>query len=370
MISDFEKKRDNNYPLLRLCFALAVLFGHSFPITGNGSDPISSMLLPYTWIGSIAVDGFFAISGFLVTASYLSRGPINYAASRILRLYPAIILYSFVAILIIGPLSINVPLSTYFAANPWNNLLNAPLWKWQYNLPYAFSANTFSGATNGSTWTLPVELRCYILVFVLGYFRVFESRARANIALGGMLFAVYWNNGTLFLGCEDRSASPLAHFLLGALARVNHRLIPLNWLLAGLAAIAPFLTTGSACHMQISQVSLVYVIFFIVYRAPYVDLEKLGDLSYGIYIYSWPIQQMVWRQGQSGFVNAALALPIVVLSAYVSWRFVEAPALRLRARLPDGSSQLNREMLTKATSFPRAVLAPFFNYCRGLAERV
>jgi peptidoglycan/LPS O-acetylase OafA/YrhL len=244
-----------------------------------------------------------------------------------------------------------VPLSAYFAANPWNNLLNAPLWKWQYNLPYAFSGNTFSGSTNGSAWTLPVELRCYILVFVLGYFQVLESRARANIALGAILFAVYWNDAAQFIGCEDRAASPLAFFLLGALARINQRFIPLNCLLAGAAVIAPFVTIGSAWHLQIMQVSLTYIIFFLVYRAPYFELEKLGDLSYGIYIYSWPIQQMVWRQGQSGFVNAALALPIVLFAAYLSWRFVEAPALGLRARLSYGSSMFSREPLTRATAF-------------------
>ena len=103
-LGDFDGQRDNNFTLVRTLFALTVLFGHSYHISGNGYDPISKLIVPYPWLGDIAVGGFFAISGFLVTASFASRGATQYALSRFVRIYPAIIVYCIVAILIIGPL--------------------------------------------------------------------------------------------------------------------------------------------------------------------------------------------------------------------------------------------------------------------------
>lgn len=173
---EFEKVRDNNFTILRFFLAFAVLFGHSFPISGNGSDPITMLILPHAWIGSIAVGGFFAVSGFLVSASISNRSVSDFAISRILRLYPAVIVYSLAAILIIGPIASGVPLSQYFQQNPWVNMWNATLWEWNYNLPYGFPGRPFSGATNGSTWTLPVELRCYVALFILGLLGVFRSK--------------------------------------------------------------------------------------------------------------------------------------------------------------------------------------------------
>src|SRR5262245_2583973 len=138
MLCKFEGTRENNYTLLRLLFALAVLVGHAYPITGNGSDPLSARLLPATWVGGVAVSGFFVISGYLVTASFQKRGAFYFIASRVLRLYPAIIMYSVLMIILIGPLFANVPIRTYFDANPWLNLWNALLWDWKYNLPHVF----------------------------------------------------------------------------------------------------------------------------------------------------------------------------------------------------------------------------------------
>src|SRR5262245_20221285 len=89
MLSEFEGTRENNFTLLRLLFAAAVLVGHAYPITGNGFDPLSAHLLPYTWVGGIAVSGFFVISGYLVTASFENRGIVYFMLSRLLRLYPA-----------------------------------------------------------------------------------------------------------------------------------------------------------------------------------------------------------------------------------------------------------------------------------------
>lgn len=357
LLKDFERVRDNNFTLVRLVFAWAVLFGHSFPLTANGSDPLSMLMLPYAWIGSIAVGGFFAISGYLVTASFIQRGGGAFVASRVLRLYPAIIVYCAVAVLAIGPIGSDVPLKDYFAANPWSYFWNAPLWTWNYNLPHVFTHNPFGGGTNGSTWTLPVELRCYVLVFLLGFFGVLDSKLRANVALLGTLLVLHFNYVALPLfGHEQHFAEPLNYFLWGALLWVNRAFVPLNWVLGALMLVGIPLSIKFQVFGVFCPLCVAYITFLLTYRTPHIDLDrKLGDISYGVYIYAWPIQQLVYRPEQSAWINAAIATAIVVPLALLSWHLVEKPSLSLRKKLsilPRGKSSVVAATGTESGHLP------------------
>src|SRR5258706_13915851 len=97
----------------------------------------------------------------------MTQTPLYFAISRIARLYPAVIVYVLLSIIILGPYAASVPARTYFQAHPWDNFMNATLWNWRYNLPYVFSDNPLKHVTNRSGWTLPVELRCYFFVLFI-----------------------------------------------------------------------------------------------------------------------------------------------------------------------------------------------------------
>lgn len=347
-LSDFDGVRLNNFTVIRFLLAMAVLVGHSFPITGNGSDPITMLILPHAWIGSIAVGGFFAVSGFLVSASIQNRSLNDFAISRALRLYPAVIVYSLVAVLVIGPLASSVGIYQYFAAKPWNNLWNATLWEWIYNLPYAFTDRTFSGSTNGSSWTLPAELRCYIAVFLLGLIGLFNTREIANVALLSALVLIKINFSAIPLfGGNAQFEEPLLFFIVGSLFWVNRNFIPMNWVLCAALVAATFFYASTSWYRYFYMPTVAYCILMAAYRLPHFDIDKFGDISYGVYIYAWPIQQLVWSQGQNAYVNAALATLIVVPVAYASWRFVEKPALSLRAFLSHRRKGISFEQPSK-----------------------
>ncbi len=284
--------RDNNFDLIRLICAFMVLFGHSFPISGNGTDPISALILPIDWIGAIAVHAFFAISGFLVTASFVKRGALVFIVSRALRIYPGVIAFCLFAILVIGPIDVYGRISEYFAANPWHYLRNAALIDWRFNLPYAFAETPFGGATNGSTWSLPVELRCYFLVLLLGFLGVLESRRRANVALGALLYIAFTNGTALpifnFNG-EARNITCLIYFLVGALFWINREIIPVNYIVAAMFAPLIYIAAQYGMLHYVMPAGLVYAILLLAYRTPTVSLRRLGDISYGVYLYAWPI---------------------------------------------------------------------------------
>ena len=341
-LEDHHGDKQNNFTLLRLLMAALVLVGHAYPITANGNDPISDLLIPYAWIGSIAVAGFFVISGLLVTSSFQNRGATFFAASRVLRLYPALFVYGIVSILVIGPLAIQVPLADYFRANPWDNMQNTLLWTWEKNLPYAFAANPFSGSTNGSAWTLPVELRCYLLVLLLGFFGLLDKRSRANIVLLAVLYQSYQPfDGWPLFGESERFIEPLRFFLVGALCWVNRQWIVLSWIGALVSLVVLVLSAKfDYRYVEIYPVALTYIVLVLAFKTPPVDIDRFGDISYGVYLYAWPIQQLVWQPGQSAEMNILLSLPIVVVIAYLSWRLVEKPAMGLRRYLPRANARL------------------------------
>lgn len=348
-LGEFDGDRENNFTILRFVLAFAVLFGHSFPISGNGSDPITMLILPHAWIGSMAVGGFFAVSGFLVSASISNRSLREFVVSRCLRLYPAVIVYSLVAIFIIGPIATSVSLAQYFHTIPWNNLWNATLWEWNYNLPYVFSDRPFAGSTNGATWTLPAELRCYIAVFILGVFGLFNSREIANLSLLSALVLIKVNFVMVPLfGSNAQFHEPLLFFIVGSLFWVNREYIPLSWPVCGLLILAVFFVAGTGWYPYVYIPAVVYSALMIAYRFPHIDMDKFGDISYGVYIYAWPIQQLVWVPGQSAYTNALYSSLIVFPLAYLSWRFIEKPALGLRIYLGAGSNRLKPAVSAEA----------------------
>lgn len=355
MLSQFDGVRANNFTLIRLIFASAVLFGHSYPIAGKGVDPLSQLMAPYMWIGEIAVDGFFGISGFLVTASVMRRDLTSFAVSRILRIYPAIIVYFLIAACILGPMASYFNIVDYFS-NPyfWYFLSDVTLWQHVQNPPHVFPDRPFPGAFNGSLWTLPAEIRCYIFLFALGFLGIFERRIRSLTVIGLMIYLTIFNFSLVPLfGLEPRFDRPLLCFLYGSLAWQLRAYIPMNAILAIAILLAPWLLfLSSAYFFPIFAASLVYLVLYVAYCLPHVDVDRYGDYSFGIYIYAWPIQQLVWWPGQAGAVNALLAALIVFPMGWASWTFIEKPALALagRRRRSRPSVEAPAEPATQASS--------------------
>ena len=111
--------------------------------------------------------------------------------------------------------------------------------------------------------------------------------------------------------------------------------IPLSWpLLIGTAAVA-FAAWFTPLFLPVFAVSLSYAVFFFGYGKNPLLLQynKLGDYSYGVYIYAFPIQQIVAQSGvTTPVVNILIALPLTLICAALSWHFIEAPAMKLRHR--------------------------------------
>lgn len=339
-LDDFVGGRDNNFNLIRFIAASAVLFSHSFALSSGDrrSEPLSQSL--GITFGTIAVDVFFLTSGFLITASLLARRNVpSFAFARILRIYPALITAVVLTVAVIG-LGFTSLAPTEFFSNPqtWAYLArNATLVTGvAHTLPGALEHNPWPHAVNASLWTLPYELAMYTLL-ALVWLAIASIRASHDRWFRLAVSAIALLAMLIVLGQFDVPAKNgirlTAMFFTGASFYLFRQSIPMDarlFALSGLALVAS--TLDRAAFSVIYPLALPYAVFCAAYLPGGVlrQFNRLGDYSYGVYVYAFPVQQML-----AASIVGITALPMLCLSftttlmlAIGSWHFVEKRALR------------------------------------------
>ena len=165
--------RANNFDALRLFAALLVIWGHQFAIMGR---PVP-LILGGNEPGAVGVVMFFAISGYLVTLSWLADPHLlRFAARRALRIWPALCVVVLLCIVVLGPLVTTLPQAAYWkSAGTWDYLSNIWL-KTRYALPGVFDGNPVASSVNGPLWTIPLEVTCYAILAALGVCGITRTR--------------------------------------------------------------------------------------------------------------------------------------------------------------------------------------------------
>jgi peptidoglycan/LPS O-acetylase OafA/YrhL len=345
--------RRNRFDLLRLIAAACVLLSHSFALVGAGEPMIGGHSL-----GFLGVEVFFAISGYLVTRSWLADPSlVRFLAKRTLRILPALALCVLVTAFVLGPLLSDRSLAGYLGSSesiayPVRNLLavltGGLLSGPAYELPGVFAANPHDASVNGSLWTLPVEVQAYFLVAVLGMLGLLLRRWPAAIAVVFVALAARPSAlaGVPILGhaiaARPESLTLMATFLVGAALASGRDRVVLRLDAAALALALWIVTLGTTVEPVVTALALPYLVLVAAYRtSPRLDaLTRPGDVSYGLYLFAFPLQQLaleLWPDGTPPVgVLFAMTLPVTYALALLSWRAVEAPALRLKDRLGAG----------------------------------
>lgn len=359
------ENRDNNFNLLRFIAATLVVFGHSYPLSGH---PLSEI----TTIGAlditrIAVDIFFVISGFLVTGSLFTRkNVIVFCQSRILRIFPALLVVLLLTVLVLGPLFTTLPIIDYLQhPDTWRYLItNGLLYETQFTLPGVFEQLTYPNDVNSSLWTLPYEIKMYLILALLGCLSYAgprwlpEKGLACLITLIAIFATALFISSTIQLTRSSMNSTNMSNlrflslFFIGGSMYIWRDKIRLH------AAIAIFmLVLIILLQQRIIQIPLIkpykafmisyglFTAYIVIYLA-YIKnnflhrFNRLGDYSYGIYIYAFPIQQSI--SALTGSITPLLlfttAFPITMLFAVASWHWIEKPLLRrdyYRATLSD-----------------------------------
>ena len=344
------KPHRNNFNFLRLVFAFLVILCHSPELLdGNRNRDILTRLFHAMGFGEFAVDCFFVLSGYLIVQSWQSR-PVasEYLKKRILRIVPGFAAAYFVSVFFVGPALADAP-SVFFSRLA---LRPALLHLVTLNAPPALPGSAqgpFSLYVNGSMWTIQYEFLCYLGVMTLGVAGVLRVRgAFAALYFLSTVFYFYvhhrqpWPPPALF-GTPFEWGRLLTFFLAGACFyayrdRIAYR--PQYAAIALLITLAAFKVTQLL--MFPFPLVLAYLIFFAgFYPAP--RLAKIGtktDLSYGLYLYAWPVQILLIRYfpGMNPWLLCAVTLPVAGVLAFLSWTLIEKPALALKPRsYPAGS---------------------------------
>jgi peptidoglycan/LPS O-acetylase OafA/YrhL len=337
-----------NFDLLRLFFAALVIFSHSFELLRQ-ADPLQARIV-CTSPGALAVDGFFLISGYLITQSWITDPSVRrFLVRRVLRLYPAFVIASIVSVFVVGPLGADP--HRYFAELDIGRFLRGLIVLRDPHTPRVF-AGTSIESVNGAMWTISFEFRCYIVVLVLGLLGLLHRRlivlavtAIAGIAVcvtapaSGLADTQHLIFGIKVLRISDFMAWFLALFLTGscyALFRDRIRFTPARWLLA----LGLFLATIMHADTLRPGVMLAgsYVVFGVASARPLWGVRRLHrmDLSYGLYLYGWPIQKLLnwYFPSLSPWSVCGLTLATTGSLALVSWRLIEQPALRIKPSVP------------------------------------
>src|SRR5262245_17341273 len=181
----------NNFTLMRLLLALMVIVSHAFSVvSGRVADEPLTLSTTFT-LGEHAVNGFFAISGFLVTMSFDNRGWRDYVVARTLRIAPALIAATLVVALVLGAALTRLPLTAYLGdAGTWRFITGTlTTFKSSAPLPGLFEANPYRFPM-GTVWTLKYETFCYIGVFAAGLVGLFNRRWPALIVAAALGLAV------------------------------------------------------------------------------------------------------------------------------------------------------------------------------------
>lgn len=331
-LADGAAQRDNNFNLIRLFAAWLVIYGHSYAVTASTGQDLVTRLVQVRFSGSIAVDMFFVISGFLIAASFERNRLRDYLAARALRIFPALIVCVSLSVFVLGALLTTSP-DYWQSSQTWKYLLrNITLDKAQYFLPGVFEELP-SKAINGSIWSLPVEFRLYLLLAVLGMARILHGWRYNTLAVAGLFAGFALIDVQALPPWKVANLWCLAFFATGVFAWVNRARIPLSWPLLvaaiGIAAAMRGTTHGYVAYF----VALSYSTFFVAY-VPKLPRIRHHDISYGLYLYGWPSQQLVlhFAPGSSPLLVTVWATLIAGTLATLSWRFIERPALRFKRR--------------------------------------
>jgi peptidoglycan/LPS O-acetylase OafA/YrhL len=354
---DPRRPQGNNLDFLRFVLAALVLYTHSFQAV-HGTEGMYRLetfgrLMGGQLVGGeLAVNAFFVISGFLITHSWLSRpGFLTFVWKRVLRIYPAYLVVAALCLLCFGLL----------AADDWRQYLSS----WTNWDRYAFKVLTlqtiyldgvlsgvpFPGAINASTWTICYEFWCYLGVPLLGVLGLLRLRLCVLA-----LFAAYL---LLYVSSIDRHyeyttdnfrfdgliPNPLGNywvrlatfFLAGVVFYLFQDRIPfcrrLFLLSVGVLCVCAAAGTGLLVVLPIfGTYGLLYLAFS--QRLRLTKFGRRGDLSYGLYLYAYPVQQLLvlyFGQHLNAYTLTVIAFPIASGFAWLSWRYVEAPALRLKS---------------------------------------
>lgn len=346
-LEDVLEDRNNSFNAVRLLAAAAVFVSHAFLIVpiGNHHQPLDHTAFD---LGQLAVNVFFFLSGLMLSRSYALKPFLGgFIAARLLRIFPGLVVCGALIAWVIAPFSTNLTPVEHFTS-PATLLypLLMPVLFSQTDLPGAFLFGMEPGQVNIPLWTIKYELLAYLAFLGIPLLKIFGSRF-AMAALTGLfatLLVISYQTHAFdhaFVGSLIRFGFC---FALGTLAFTCRGMIVLSWPWALCGIVLALWLSPTPLGQLASVVAFAYFASTLggTFIPGLTPATRHTDLSYGIYLYSFPIQQaLLARFGDSlpmALLMSVLAALVSLGFAYLSWRLVERPALSLKRLFSPGEA--------------------------------
>ena len=327
--------KSNNLQLLRFIAALLVIVSHSFSIsTGeNTKEWLSVLTKGQITLGGLAVSIFFCAGGFLIAKSILRvEDGIEYFKARILRIFPALIVVVLLSTFVLGPLVTTYSTGEYFRnQGVYKYLLNAILIP-QHDLPGVFVDNISVSTVNGSLWTLSIEFLCYIGCYLMWKLNLLKKESAKwsipFVAVGAVGLYIIINYLQMEVLLE--AIRPGLLFYIGILFYVYRDEVKFT----KLRVVSSFLIMLLLGIFGMLDIGLLlcfpYLLLYTCFAVTQISdkIGKVGNISYGIYLCAFPIQQFFVAcngGGMSPYVNMVLSIPIAIIGGWLLYKLVEQP---------------------------------------------
>lgn len=325
------------FDAIRVYLSITIMALHSLTLAKGLAAYVGSP----SWIHNLALSllpAFFGLGGFLVTGSGIRVNSVSkFVWHRFLRIFPALALEVFLSAIFLGAIFTTLNLHDYFSSNEFWIYFKNIIGIINFNLPGVFLDNPFPRTVNGNLWTLRPDYYGYLILTGLMLLGIF-SRKKLYLYFLLISFMIFFG---LDFATEvgkpyfvPKDSALVFSFLFGSLLFLKSDIIP--WRLDILLfCLAFYVFLGQ--HGGYSYLSSAAIVYAVIYagmiKIPMPSFLKLGDYSYGIYLYGFPIQQalvakFLWiREWYILFpVSAVLALTLAV----ISWHFIEKPFLKLK----------------------------------------
>lgn len=322
------------FDYIRIILSIAVLVVHSVALSSGNDDALWQG--PWRFLTAGIIPMFFALSGFLVTGSLQRVKLYQFFTLRLLRLVPALAVEITLSAIVIGLLVTTLPVSEYLQSKSfWTYFLNI-IGFIHYLLPGVFADNPFPNVINGQLWTIPFEFECYFSLGVLAVLRIVRRREffAATVALLCLGLTIH-SLVTHSVDPAHIAGRPLVVCFLAAVViyLYKDKLLFSNRLgIATVVISAVLLEVPELCYL---------VPFPLAYATVWLGLMRppaipFGDLSYGVYLFHFPVEQCVvyaLPMVRSWWLLTLIALPLTAACAWLSWTLIESPILGRKKRV-------------------------------------
>lgn len=331
-LGEYTNKKSNNLNLIKFFAALAVIISHSYPLS-KGTDCVDNLLKiskGSLGLGGLAVAVFFISSGYLVSKSIEKKNDtIQYLKARSVRIFPPLIFTIFLTILVCGLFFTKLSKVDYFfnfnTIKYGLNMILIPV----HNLPGVFESNIYGSVVNGALWTLPIEFLCYIILLIIYKLNMLNKKTYKIIT--PIIFIGYLSLNYIDLTVFQIAKlylQPMFIFYAGSLfyvfrneIRINTTTFVINFILFLVFVLTGF---GNLATILFFPYIILYVSFYLTQC--HTCIAKVGNISYGMYLTGFPIQQMLvssFGGEMSVVLNMLMSILISIIVGYMVYFLVE-----------------------------------------------